>query len=230
MQVRADRVALDGPHGPLLPATSLTVAGGELALVHGDPGAGLTAFGLALASRLRPTTGTVTVHGLAGHEPGTGDAAALRELVAVVDAPGVSEPDEALPLHAVVAEELDLAGRPAGRDAVRRWLLAHDLAGHADTRFERMPAATRTRLLATLAAGRPGVGMLVLDRPDRHTAEVDDWAMLAHEHAERGLAVVVLTATVPVAALPAPCAHIGAHEQPEPRRCRSEPAAEGESA
>ncbi|MBK1788495.1 ABC transporter ATP-binding protein [Prauserella cavernicola] len=215
MQVLADRVSVEGPHGTLVPETSLRVASGELALLHGDPGTGLTAFGLALAGRLRPSTGTVTVDGAA-------NAARLRELVAVVDSPGVSEPDEALPLRVVVGEELALAGLPANQAEVTRWLERHDSAAYARTRFENLTAETRTRLLTALAASRPGIGLLVLDRPDRHTSDVDSWSMLAHEHAERGLAVVVLTATVPVAALLRPPALVGALDQPEPQRCRLE--------
>ncbi|MBB3665390.1 energy-coupling factor transporter ATP-binding protein EcfA2, partial [Prauserella sediminis] len=201
MQLIADRVGIDGPHGPLVPQTSLTVASGELVIVKGDPGTGISAFGLALAGRLRPSTGTVTVHddtdepatpddspadesptdipgdeqgdpGDAGNgvvalpedaEPGdapTDDAVdtadtdaadtdavdggadtgeetgrragrsadspitapgAVAARVAVVDAPGVSEPDDALPLRVVVGEELALAGRPANKAAVSRW-------------------------------------------------------------------------------------------------------------
>ncbi|WP_216206901.1 ATP-binding cassette domain-containing protein [Amycolatopsis aidingensis] len=222
MQLRADRVSLDGPHGTLLPSTSLAVADGELALVHGEPGTGVTALGLALAGRLRPTTGTVTVDEVA-------DAAKLRSLVAVVDAPGVSEPDEALSLSVVVGEELALAGQPAAAADVRRWLTAHDLAPYAGTRFERIEPALRIRLLTELAATRAGVAALVLDRPDRHTSEVEDWAMVAHEHAERGLAVLVLTATAAVTALPAPPARIGQHDQPAPQRCRTETAETAEA-
>ncbi|PXY24799.1 ABC transporter ATP-binding protein [Prauserella coralliicola] len=216
MQVVADRVSLDGPHGTLLPETSLTVSSGEFAVVHGDPGTGITAFSLALAGRLHPTTGTVTVDGAA--DPGR-----LRELVAVVDSPGVSEPDEMLPLRVVVAEELALAGRPASAAAVTDWLAGRDLSAYARTRFENLSAEPRTRLLTDLAASRPNVGMLVLDRPDRHTSDVDSWWMLAHEHAERGRAVVVLTATLPVSALLTTPARIGRLDQPAPQRCQEEP-------
>jgi ABC-type hemin transport system ATPase subunit len=209
VQVRADRVALDGPHGTLLPPTSLTVGEGELAIVHGEPGVGVTAFGLALAGRLKPSTGTVTVDG-----PG-----APAGLVAVVDAPGVSEPDDALPLHVVVGEELALAHRPAGKEDVARWLAEHDAAPLAGTRFENLAAALRTRLLTELAAARRGVRVLVLDTPDRHTSDVAGWVETAREQAGRGLAVVVLTATTPLSALPFPPARLGSAEQPEPQRC-----------
>ncbi|MEU0530675.1 ABC transporter ATP-binding protein [Amycolatopsis tolypomycina] len=210
MQVRADRVSLEGHHGTLLPPTSLTLGEGDLAIVHGEPGVGVTAFGLALAGRLKPTTGTVHAEGV---------DAPLTELVAVVDAPGVSEPDDALPLRVVAGEELALAHRPAGKEDVARWLAAHDAAPFAGTRFENLAPALRTRLLTELAAERKGVRVLVLDTPDRHTSDVDSWAALARENAERGLAVIVLTATTPLSALPFTPARIGAAEQPAPQHC-----------
>jgi ABC-type hemin transport system ATPase subunit len=208
VQVRADRVSLEGHHGTLLPPTSLTVGEGDLAIVHGEPGVGVTAFGLALAGRLKPSTGTVHAEGV---------EAALSELVAVVDAPGVSEPDDALALRVVVGEELALAHRPAGKEDVARWLAQHDAAPFAGTRFENLVPALRTRLLTELAAERKGVRVLVLDTPDRHTSDVGSWAGLAREQAERGLAVVVLTATTPLSALPFAPARLGAAEQPEPQ-------------
>jgi hypothetical protein len=142
----------------------------------------------------------------------------LRDLVAVVDARDVSEPDEALTLRVVAGEELALAHRPAGKEDVARWLAAHDAAPFAGSRFENLEPALRTRLLTALAAERRGVRVLVLDTPDRHTSEVESWAAVAREHAERGLAVVVLAATTPVGALPYPPARIGSADQPEPVR------------
>ncbi len=208
MQLRADRVSLEGHHGTLLPATSLSVGEGELALVHGEPGVGITAFALALAGRLKPSTGTV-------HAEGTD--AKLSELVAVIDAPGVSEPDEALQLRVVVGEELALAHRPAGKQDVADWLAGHDAAAFATTRFENIEPELRTRLLTELAALREGVRILVLDTPDRHTSLVACWTELAREFAERGFAVIVLAATTPEQALPFPPARIGSTDQPPPR-------------
>jgi ABC-type hemin transport system ATPase subunit len=213
VEVRADRVCLEGPHGPLLPATSLTVAEGRLVVVHGEPGAGLTAFGLALAGRLKPTGGTVTVDG-------TRDDATLRDLVAVVDAPGVSEPDGALTLRVVVAEELSLGHHRAGRADVTRWLDEHQVAAQAGTRFENLGPPLRTRVLTALAAQRRGVRMLMLDTPDRHTADVASWSDLALKYAERGLAVVVLSATTALTALPTRPIHLGETDPPQPQRCQ----------
>jgi ABC-type hemin transport system ATPase subunit len=208
VQVRADRVSLTGAHGILLPPTSLTAEDGCVTLVHGEPGVGVTALGLALAGRVKPTTGTVT----------TDADGNLRDLVAVVDAREVSEPDEALTLRVVAGEELALAHRPAGKEDVARWLAAHDAAPFANSRFENLEPALRTRLLTALAAERRGIRVLVLDTPDRHTSDVESWAAVAREHAGRGLAVVVLAATTPVSALPYPPALIGSADQPEPVR------------
>ncbi|GHE83195.1 ABC transporter ATP-binding protein [Amycolatopsis deserti] len=216
MRVHADRVTVEGPHGTLLPPTSLTATEGELVFVHGEPGAGVTAFGLALTGRMRPSTGLVTLDG-------TADAAKLRRIGAVVDAPEITAPEGSLPVRMVVAEELSIGKLPSGKDAVARWLSEHDLAGRAGVRFEHLSPAERTRLLTALAAARPGVRLLVLDTPDRHTSDVASWADLAREHAARGFAVVVLTATTPPEALPAPPARLGRTEQPEPELVQGDP-------
>ncbi|MTD58566.1 ABC transporter ATP-binding protein [Amycolatopsis pithecellobii] len=202
MRVNADEVTVTGPHGPVLAPTSVTVEDGELRLVHGEPGPGMTALALTLTGRMKPSTGTVTIDDAA-------DDAKLRRLTAVVDAPGISEPDEALPLRVVAGEELALGGQPAGKEDVARWLAGHDAADLANVRFENLEPAVRTRLLTELAAGRKGVRMLVLDTPDRHTSDVGSWAGLAREQAGRGLAVVVLTATTALASLPETPVRIG---------------------
>jgi len=216
VKVRADQVSVDGPHGTLLPPTSLTVESGRLAIVHGEPGVGITAFGLALAGRIKPTTGTVTLD----DKMAAASAVSLRDLVAVVDAPGVSEPDDALPVRVVVGEELALAHRPASKDDVARWLADNDAAAFSNSRFENLTAQVRTRLLTALAASREGIRMLVLDTPDRHTSDVGSWSALSREHAGRGLAVVVLTATTPLIALAEPPALIGEQDQPAPLVCQ----------
>ncbi|MEU3274537.1 ATP-binding cassette domain-containing protein [Saccharomonospora sp. NPDC006951] len=212
MQVVANRVSVAGRHGTALPSTSLTISTGELIVVNGESGTGCTAFGLTLTGALRPGTGEVTVDGAA-------DLARLRRHSALVDAPRVSAPEGHLPVHAVVAEELAFADLPSDHAAVSRWLADHDALRHSETEIDDLPAEPRTRLLTDLAALRPDVRLLVLDRPDRHTGDVEGWPMLAHEHAERGLAVVVLTATVDVASLFLPVARLGELEQPAAQRC-----------
>jgi ABC-type multidrug transport system ATPase subunit len=205
VEIHAQRVGVDGPHGPLLRPTSFRFRHGELKLVAGEPGTGHTALALALAGRLRPTTGAVLIDGR--HDP-----ADLRSRVAVVDAPQVSEPDEGLRLATVVAEELALAGEPAGRRAVNAWLAKHRARTFAGSRLHTVPAAVRTRLLVWLAAARPGVQVLVLDCPDRHTNDVHSWWDLAQEHADRGPAVVVLSSISSARLLGAPTVRLGARE------------------
>ncbi|MBA0128184.1 ABC transporter ATP-binding protein [Haloechinothrix sp. YIM 98757] len=225
MHVTADRVVIEGPHATLLPATSLHVATGQLVVVQGPPGRGLTGLGLALAGRMRVTAGSVAVYEQPGGEsdadgPDRGGAHRLRERAAVIDAPGVSEPDGALPLRVVVGEELALARRPASRTDVAEWLSAQELTGHTETRFEDVPADVRTFVLTTLAATRPGVRLLVLDTPDRHGWDATQWSETARRCAERGFAVVALVATTHPSVLPVPPARVGADDQPPPLTLR----------
>ncbi|WP_156756224.1 ABC transporter ATP-binding protein [Actinokineospora pegani] len=203
MRVRADGVAVDGAHGPLLAATSLAVGPGQLALVAGPPGAGHTAFGLALTGRMALSAGSV--------EPG---AAALRAGSALVDAPGVSEPEGALRAADVVAEEMALGGGRARRRDVAALLDEHGVDGAA--RFENVSPAARTALLTALAARRRGVRLLVLHTPDRHAADHGDWWPTALRHARAGLAVVVLCGATAARALPLEPARLGSVEQPGP--------------
>lgn len=207
MEIRADRVGVDGPHGPLLRPTSLRVRGGELALVNGEPGDGHTTLALALAGRIRPSHGTVTVDG-------RNDPAALRKRVAVVDAPAVNEPEPGLKLADAFAEELMHSGKPANRKAVRQWLDERAAGEFATERVENIPAQVRTRLLVEAAATRPGVEALMITEPDRHTSDMASWWELARLQAEQGLAVVVLcTATQDLPTVPA---RLGEHDQPSP--------------
>lgn len=182
MEIIADGVEVVGTHGPLLPATSLRVRDGQVLLVVGDPGSGCTALALALAGRLRPTRGTV--HG--------GSSRELRRRVAIVDAPGITEPEGSIPLRDVVSEGLTLAGCGAGRARVRAWLSERDLAQRATERFEHLSGAARTRVLLDLACESRTTEALVLDCPDRHGGDPLGWYSLALRKAERGRAVVVL--------------------------------------
>lgn len=185
MELVAEDVAVTGPQGPLLRPTSLRVQDGELVVVSGDPNSGHTALALALAGRLRPSQGAVRLDG--SPAPST-----LRRIVTVVDSPEVTEPEGALPVSEVVAEELSLAGRPAGRRAARSWLAKRGFSDHSATRIDAIPPALRTEILVELAATKRGVKALILDCPDRHGGDPMSWYSLAMHQAMRGLAVVVL--------------------------------------
>jgi ABC transporter len=223
VEIRARRVGVQGAHGPLLRPTSLAVRSGEVVVVSGEPGDGHTALALALSGRMRPTSGAVLLDGRENPR-------ALRRHVAVVDAPGVSAPEDALDLATVVAEELGYAGRRRGHHAVHTWLAERDAASYARQRVESVPADLRTRLLVDLAARRPGVEGLILTCPDRHGGDPHEWWYLAVEQADAGRAVVVLCSNHTADDLDTAVARLGEQQQPPPLvvRAGSEPAGAAE--
>ena len=180
----ATGVRVDARPLPLLEPTSLTVRSGERLLVAGEPGHGHTALALALGGRLRVDAGAVE---LDGRRSGR----LLRRSVALVDVPGVSEPDSVLPLASVVAEELAMAGLPTRHGAVGGFLAARGMEHLASFPLEAVPPAARVRVLAEIAAQRPGVLALVLTVPDRFGGDPRGWWGLAAELAAVGYAVVV---------------------------------------
>jgi energy-coupling factor transporter ATP-binding protein EcfA2 len=182
--LHAAGVRVDARPVPLLEPTSLTVRSGERLLVAGEPGHGHTALALALGGRLKVDAGAVELDG-------SRSARALRRGVALVDVPGVSEPDAVLPLGSVVAEELAMAGLPTRHGAVPEFLAARGLDEMAAFPLEAVPPAARTRVLAEIAAQRPGVVALVITVPDRFGGDPRAWWALAGELAGAGFAVVV---------------------------------------
>ena len=184
MGLRADAVSVRQGHRDLLPATSFSVAPGELVVLAGDPGHGHTLLALALAGRLDRHDGDVSLDGSA-------DRALRQAAVALVDVPGVSEPDATLPIRTVVGEELAMAGLPASRSVVTRWLAEEGYDRYGDLAMEELPPAVRTTALARLAELRRGVHHLVLPMPERNGGLPHDWLDLADAATERGFGVVV---------------------------------------
>jgi hypothetical protein len=177
-------VRVDARPVPLLEPTTLAVRSGERLLVAGEPGHGHTALALALGGRLPVDAGHVELDG-------DRSGRRLRRAVALVDVPGVSEPDQVLPLQTVVAEELAMAGRSTRHGAVRTFLEERGLDRFAAHRLEAVPAELRTAVLTEIAASRPGVLVLVLTVPDRFGGNPQAWWQLAGEYASAGYAVVV---------------------------------------
>jgi hypothetical protein len=209
MELEATGISVRGPHAPMLNATSLQVTDHQVVLLAGYPGPGHVAASLGLSGRLKPDTGTVRFDGKA-------DLALLRRRVAVVDTPGITEPDDALPVQTVVGEELAIAGRKAGRKAVLEWLTEHGAAEHADKRFEHLPVAVRTRLLAELTVARPEVQAVVLTMPDRHGGDPHEWYALGRELAARGYGVIITCADASARLLDVKAAQLGETDQPDP--------------
>ena len=183
MQLSVEGVHVAGSHAPLLLPTSLEARSGEVTLVAGDPGYGHVALALALGGHLPPTGGRITLDGDA-------DPARRQRAVALVDLAGVSEPEASVPVHAVIGEELALAGCRARRHDVRGFLDRQDAAGLWGERWEHVPAGARTAWLAELATRRAGVGAVVLANPDRFGGDPFDWWSVAEGLAAHGLAVI----------------------------------------
>jgi hypothetical protein len=209
MELRAYAISVRGPHATMLNATSVSVGDHQLVLLAGYPGPGHVAAALSLSGRLRPDSGEVTLDGKT-------DGRVLRQRVAVVDAPGITEPDDALPVKSVVGEELAIAGKKAGGKAVQAWLQEHDWHEYADKRFEHLPIAVRTCLLAELTVARPDVKVVILTMPDRHGGDPHEWYALGKDLASRGYGVIITCADASARLLGVTAAQLGSIDQPEP--------------
>jgi len=177
-------VMTNGAVEGLLEPTTVELVPGEVVVAVGRPGHGNVALALALAGRLRLTGGTVALDG----DP---SSAALQRAVVLVDVPGVTEPDDSVPFRVIVAEELALAGRPAGPGSTSAWLREHRIGTAPALRTEDVPAADRLRSLTELGASRPDARFVVVVSPDRHGLHRRDWWPVARAAADAGLGVLV---------------------------------------
>ncbi|WP_020390659.1 hypothetical protein [Kribbella catacumbae] len=209
MELKAHAISVRGPHAPMLHATSVSVSDHQLVLLAGYPGSGHVAASLGLSGRLKPDGGDVRLDGETSGR-------VLRRRVAVVDTPGITEPDDALPVQTVVGEELAIAGHKAGRKAVQEWLGEHDWAGYAERRFEHLPVAVRTKLLAELTVARPDVKVVILTMPDRLGGDPHEWYELGRDLASRGYGVIITCAEASARLLGVEAAQLGSVSPPDP--------------
>jgi hypothetical protein len=185
-------LSIAGRSGPILPPTSLEVFPGDVVLVQADGQDTRTVLALALTGRMRPSSGFVHW----GHDD---DIAKLRRRSALVDAPGVNEPERHLRVADLVAEDLALVPRPV-RVRPQQWLQQHGFQNLARSWVDEVPPQTRLAMLAALALTDPAVELLVVDSPDRHTANPGAWLPLLQDAAatgRHGHAVVATVAKVP---------------------------------
>ncbi|KQZ67397.1 GNAT family N-acetyltransferase [Nocardioides sp. Root151] len=180
----ADDVEAHQGSKPLLPRTTLALDEGEVAVVLGRPGSGHTALALALAGRLPLSAGQVTLDG-------SQDPTKLQKAVALVDVPGVSEPDGSVPLRTIVGEELAMAKRKASKAAVLSWLAEEGIDAYADSTIDDVPPEARVGALARLASLRPGTRFVVVTYPERHGLHPGSWLELARSLADGGFGVLV---------------------------------------
>ena len=186
--LEARGVAVRNRQRTLLEPTSLTVRSGQVSVAYGDPGHGHTALALVLAGRLKPDRGSVTIGGIAAPK-------ARQGTVALVDVPGVSEPDPRNNLRTVVGEELAMPGFPANRAKVKSWLREQGYADFGKERMEDLPGAVRIAVLARLAALRDDVAFAVMTLPELHGGLPEWWLDTARVLTDENIGVLVTTST-----------------------------------
>jgi len=184
--LEARGIAVRNRHRTLLEPTSLIVRSGQMSVAYGDPGYGHTALALVLAGRLKPDRGSVTIGGIAAPK-------ARQGTVALVDVPGVSEPDPRNKLSTIVGEELAMAGFSAQRAKVRSWLHEQGFGDFGKERMEDLPGAVRIAALARLAALRDDVAFAVMTLPELHGGLPEWWMDTARVLTDENIGVLVTT-------------------------------------
>ncbi|WP_426976035.1 ABC transporter ATP-binding protein [Pseudarthrobacter sp. O4] len=216
------QLSVNGRRDLLLPATSLQAMRGGLLLVTGTRQDQRTALALTLSGRMKPSGGHFSWDGR--EWDGSARIKQLRAASAVVDSPGVNEPEQHLSVQDLVTEDLALVPRRyRGALLSKPWLKVNRFEDIAGLWAEQLDAGRRIELLTALALANPNTDLLVVDSPDRHSGDPADWLPrleeLAHD-AGRPLAVVATVTSLP-AGWAGPAASIG-NARPGPEQ-RAEP-------
>lgn len=214
MRIVVDGVS-KGPDGAALPVTSVSFKSGTASLVSAETAQRPTVLGLIASGRMHSDTGTVTIDDVA-------DSGALRNQVALVDAPDVSEPESDVTVFGVVAEELMFAGRAANPRATRQMIADLGYTEWRSWTIGTVPPAVRIRILTELAVMRLDVEGVVITAPDRHGGNPAEWWGIARELAERGYAVLVIAGDAAKSALAAQRPQPQPNPEPEPHEGESE--------
>ena len=188
------QLSADGRRNSLLPATTFQSARGGLLLVTGARQDQRTTLALTISGRMKPSGGSVGWDGSA-------KITQLRAASAVVDSPGVNEPEPHLSVRDLVTEDLALVPRRyRGALLSKPWLKVNRFEDIAGLWVEQLDAGRRLELLTALALANPNTDLLVLDSPDRHSGNPTDWLprleQLAYD-AGRPLAVVATVGSLP---------------------------------
>lgn len=188
------QLQINGRRDDLLPATSLQVRRGELLLVAGEGQDQRTALALALSGRMKPSNGILSWDD-------TTKTKKVRLASALIDSPGVNEPEQHLSVRDLVTEDLSLIPRRyRGALLSKPWLKVNSFEDIAGLWIEQLPAGRRLELLTALALADPATDLLVVDSPDRHSADPASWLprleALASD-AGRPLAVVAVVGALP---------------------------------
>ncbi|WP_425862675.1 ABC transporter ATP-binding protein [Arthrobacter sp. TWP1-1] len=170
-----NQLHIDGRRHTLLPATTLEARRSEVLLIQADGQERRTALALALTGRMKPSTGSVSL----GHDA---SLAGLRRRSAIIDAPDVNAPENHLTVRSLASEDLALVPFKF-RDRTRptAWLVKHGFRDILGQWIEELAPARLLQLQLELALTNRDVDVVVVDSPDRHTADTTAWLPLLEQ-------------------------------------------------
>lgn len=172
-----NQLHIDGRRHTLLPATTVEAQRAQVLLIQADGQERRTALALALTGRMKPSTGSVTL----GHDDAM---SSLRRRSAIVDAPDVNAPEHHLSVKSLTSEDLALVPLKF-RDRTRptEWLVKHGFRDILEQWVEELEPSRLLHLQLELALANRDVDLVVVDSPDRHTADVSAWLPLLEQTA-----------------------------------------------
>ena len=182
--IEVKKLAINKGRIPIIEPTSLRIKQGDLTLIVGETEVSQVAFALSLAGRMKLSSGSVKIDNNENPE-------LLQEIVALVDVPNISEPDDVMKLETIVGEELAIAGRKAMPKHVRAFLQQNKISKYAKETFETLPNKIRYDVLMKLASIRPNTKVLLLAEPDRLGGKPEIWWKIAKKYNKLGFTVVV---------------------------------------
>ena len=182
--IEVKKLAINKGHIPIIEPTSLRIKQSDLMLIVGETEVSQVSFALSLAGRMKLSSGSVKIDNEENPE-------LLQEMVALVDVPNISEPDDVMKLETIVGEELAIAGRKAMPKHVRAFLQQNKISKYAKETFETLPNKIRYDVLMKLASIRPNTKVLLLAEPDRLGGKPEIWWKIAKKYNKLGFTVVV---------------------------------------
>ena len=182
--IEVEKLAINKGRIPIIEPTSLRIKQSDLTLIVGETEVSQVSFALSLAGRMKLSSGSVKIDNEENPE-------LLQEMVALVDVPNISEPDDVMKLEMIVGEELAIAGRKAMPKHVRAFLQQNKISKYAKETFETLPNKIRYDVLMKLASIRPNTKVLLLVEPDRLGGKPEIWWRIAKKYNKLGFTVVV---------------------------------------
>jgi ABC-type branched-subunit amino acid transport system ATPase component len=182
--IEVKKLAINKGRIPIIEPTSLRIKQGDLTLIVGETEVSQVAFALSLAGRMKLSSGSVKIDNNENPE-------LLQEIIALVDVPNISEPDDVMKLETIVGEELAIAGQKAMPKHARAFLQQNMISKYAKETFETLPNKIRYDVLMKLASIRPNTKVLLLVEPDRLGGKPEIWWRIAKKYNKLGFTVVV---------------------------------------